>query len=198
MDGMTGGRGGPWCAAVVLTLALTLAACTDDGEPDPGPTAVPMTLDITTAPGAGSLGDKARADAETEVGDVLSHYLVAGFLGDYPREDFVRAFDGFTGGAASSAAQQLDLLTANRYREATSVRPTRLEARISFLVDGRDVVGGSAAVRFAFEATTDDGGTEPFTLEGRILLEEADGTWSVFGYDLVRDDPGLPGAEATS
>lgn len=195
---MTRGRGGPRGAAVLLALAATLAACTGDDEPEPGSSAVPLALSIETAPGAGSLDDTARADAETEVGDVLSQYLVAGFLGDYPREGFVRAFDGFTGGAARSAARQLDLLTANRYRDATDVRATRLEARVSFLVDGRDVVGGSAAVRFAFEATTDDGDTAEFTLEGRILLEEDDGAWTVFGYDLVRDDPGLPDAEVSS
>ena len=185
-------------AAVLLTLAATLSGCVGDDEPAAprGPTE-PMALSIKAAPGAGSLGQKARADAETEVGDVLSHYLVEGFLGDYPREDFVGAFDGFTGGAASSAARQLDLLTANRYRDASAVRPTRLDARISFLVDDADVVGASAAVRFAFEATTDDG-TTPFTLEGRILLEEDDGTWSVFGYDLLRDDPGQVDAEASS
>ena len=31
------------------------------------------------------------------MGDVLSHYVVEGFLGDYPRENFVGAFDAFTG-----------------------------------------------------------------------------------------------------
>ncbi len=204
MAGMTRGRGGRGGrvlhgAAVLVALAATLSACTDDGEPADGdPTTPAMALNIESAPGAGSLGEKAQADAETDVGDVLSHYLVEGFLGDYPREDFVGAFDAFTGGAASSAARQLDLLTANRYRDASDVQATRLDARLSFLVDGRDVVGASAAVRFAFEATGADGDTSAFTLEGRILLDEVDGTWSVFGYDLVRDDPGQVDAEATS
>ena len=205
MAGMTRGRGGRGGrvrhgAAVLVALGrdpLGLHRRRRAGRTATRATPA-MALNIESAPGAGSLGEKAQADAETDVGDVLSHYLVEGFLGDYPREDFVGAFDAFTGGAASSAARQLDLLTANRYRDASDVQATRLDARLSFLVDGRDVVGASAAVRFAFEATGADGDTSAFTLEGRILLDEVDGTWSVFGYDLVRDDPGQVDAEATS
>jgi hypothetical protein len=113
------------------------------------------------------------------------------------RENFVDAFDAFTGGAAASAAGDLDLLTANRYRDASSVRPTRLDARLSFLVDGKDVVGASARVDLRFEADLPGGDTVPFTLKGRLLLEEDEGTWSVFGYDVARDDAAPVGAEVT-
>jgi hypothetical protein len=157
-----------------------------------------MALSIETAPGAGSLSAKAQADAETAVGDVLSHYVVEGFLGDYPRDDFVGAFDAFTGGAAQTAAANIDVLTADRYGDSSEVRATRLDARVSFLVDGRDVVGASAAVRFGFEASTADGATTPFSLWGRLLLTEDDGTWSVFGYDVTRDDPEPVDAESSS
>jgi hypothetical protein len=181
----------------VLVVAALLSSCTGDDEPpEPATSPSTMALSIETAPGAGSLGAKAQADAETAVGDVLSHYVVEGFLGDYPREDFVGAFEDFTGGAARTAARNIDLLTANRYGDASEVRATRLDARVSFLVEDRDVFGASAAVRFGFEATT-DGRTTPFSLEGRLLLEENDGTWSVFGYDVARDDADPIDAEAS-
>lgn len=50
---------------------------------------------------------------------------------------------------------------------------------------------GSAAVRFAFEATMADGSTRPLVLDGRILLEADGDTWRIFGYDLDFDD-GVP------
>jgi hypothetical protein len=193
----SGTRGvAPRAAALLLGSAL-LFACSDDPSSEPPAPPGQMALSVETGRGAGSLSERAQADAETEVGDVLSHYVVAGFLGDFPRENFVDAFDAFTGGAAASAAGDLDLLTANRYRDASAVRPTRLDARLSFLVDGQDVVGASARVNLGFEADLPGGDTVPFTLSGRLLLEEDDGTWSVFGYDVARDDAAPVGAEVT-
>jgi hypothetical protein len=187
------------CAAVLLALAALLTGCSGDDEepPEPIPSSAQMALSLETVRGAGTLSEKAQADAETEVGDVLSHYVVEGFLGDFPRDDFVGAFDSFTGGAARTAAGNIDLLTANPYRDAVSVHPTRLDARLSFLVDGPDVVGASAAVDLGFEAELPDGETAPFTVRGRLLLERAQGTWSVFGYDITRDDPDEIDVEAS-
>ena len=111
-----------------------------------------MALHVETGRGAGSLSDEARTTVETEVGDVLSHYVVSGFLGDYPRNDLVRAFDYFTAGASRDAAKDVDLLTGARFQNASTIRATRLDARLSVLVLGRDVVGATAAVRFGFEA----------------------------------------------
>ena len=126
-----------------------------------------MALSVQTVRGAGSLSERAQADAETEVGDVLSHYVVEGFLGDYPRENFVDAFDAFTGGAARSAAGDIDLLTGataiatprrSGRRGSTPASPSSSTARTS--------VGASAAVRLGFEAELPDGDTGPFTLTG--------------------------------
>lgn len=184
-------------AAALLLASALLSSCSDDPSSEPPGPPGQMALSVQTGRGAGSLSEGAQADAETEVGDVLSHFVVAGFLGEYPRENFVDAFDAFTGGAAASAAGDLDLLTANRYRDASSVRPTRLDARLSFLIDGKDVVGASARVNLGFEADLPGGDTVPFTLRGRLLLEEDEGTWSVFGYDVARDDAAPVGAEVT-
>ena len=74
--------------------------------------AEPAALDVRVVTCAGRLGDDARAEIEAGIGDALSAYVVKAFLGDYPRDDFVRAFDGFTSGAAEHAAEDIDLLTA--------------------------------------------------------------------------------------
>ena len=202
MAGMTRARGAHGGtrrrrATVLLVASALLSSCSGDEPPEPSAPSGQMALSVQTVRGAGSLDEKAQADAETEVGDVLSHYVVEGFLGDYPREKFVGAFDAFTGRAAVSAARDIDLLTASRYREASSVGSTRLDARLSFLVNGQDVVGASAAVRLEFEAEQ-DGEVTPFTLTGRLLLQEDQGTWSIFGYDVARDDAEPVDAEASS
>ena len=146
---------------------------------------------------AGRLGEDARAEIESGIGDTLSTYVVRAFLGDYPRDDFVRAFDAFTSGAAESAAEDIDLLTASRFKDAEAVVATRLRARISCLVERGDVVGATARVAFDFEAQEPDAERpQPFSLRGRMMLTPGADTWSVFGYDVARDD--VPAAEARS
>ena len=198
MAGMARSRGrrdspgtpGPRAVALVVgvVVLLGLAGCSGDAPPEPAPSEEPVALHVETVHDSGALDEETRTDLETEVGDVLSHYVVGAFLGEFPRQNFVGSFDSFTVGAARAAAGDLDLLTASRFQDATAVRATRLDARLSFLVEGKDVVGASAGVRFGFEAALDDGETRPFTLRGRFLLVEEDGTWSVFGYDVARDD----------
>ena len=73
----------------------------------------------------------------------------------------------------------------------------KLDARLSFLVHEGDVVGATAAVDF-FEATTSDGQTRDLSLVGRFMLQEKDGTWSVFGYDVDHDDGMSLGSEESS
>lgn len=201
MDRMTRRRDRRAGAAVVLLLlAGGLSACSGDAvDPPPPPeTARRVALRVTTVAGAESLDETARTELETEVGDVLSEYVVRGFLGDYPREDFVRAFDSFTGGAARSAAEDLDVLTANRYESAEGVQATGLTARLSVLASGSTVYGASAAVRFAFTAALPGGESAPVRLSGRLMLVSQDGAWSVFGYDVARSDAGAVEAEVSS
>jgi hypothetical protein len=206
---MARSRGGPHGTrtrgprAVAVTVAVStlvaplLTACTDDDPENSPPSAQPLALHVETGRGAGTLSDRARTTVETEVGDVLSSYVVSGFLGEYPRDDLVRAFDDFTAGASREAAKDVDLLTGARFQDASAIRATRLDARLSVLVLDRDVVGATAAVRFGFEADV-DGEAQPFTLRGRFLLKDDAGTWTVFGYDVQRDDGGSAQAEVSS
>ena len=183
----SGSRGA--LASLALLVCLTAAACTTDQPTEPSPsTPGSAALRVRTVHVAGSLDADAQAEAESAVGDVLSGYVVRGFLGDYPREDFVGSFESFTGDLARRGVRDLDALTANRLGAAESMRATRLDADLSFVVDGSDMVGATAAVRFEFEATV-DGEEQPLGLRGRLMLIEEDDIWSIYGYD-VRTDTG--------
>jgi hypothetical protein len=172
-------------AAVVVWLAT---ACSSGAPPRDTETPDAAALRVRTVTGAERLDERTRADVEGAVGDVLSAYVVEAFLGKYPREEFVRSFESFTGDAARDAAGDIDTLTAAAVPDATAVLATDLDARLSFLTQGRTVHGGTATVHFAFEATREDGSTQPLTLDGRFMMEAEEGTWSVFGYDVRFDD----------
>lgn len=174
---------------VVVLLTLFLAAC-ESGAPtdDPSPSERSVALSVETVAGGAGIEDSERTDMETAIGDVLSSYVVSAFLGDFPRREFVPAFESFTSGAAQQAALDIDQLTASPVQDATAMRATQLDARLSFLTQGDTPYGATAAVRFAFEATMADGRTRDVSLRGRFLLERDQDTWSVFGYDVALDD----------
>ncbi len=154
---------------------------------------------VVTVRGAGSLAERDRTEVETAVGDVLSQYVV----GRVPRGVPARGVRGclrvvHRAGRRGSAAGDIELLTAADVQDAESVRATRLDARLSFLVDDHDVVGATAAVRFGFEAAMGDGENRRLSLVGRFMLVQEDGTWSIFGYDVAHDDAAALGAEGSS
>jgi hypothetical protein len=184
----TGGGARRASGAAVLLLSVALFGCTSEAPGGEAPPSNPesVALRVRTLHSVDSLTPDARAEAESAVGDVLSDYVVQAFLGDYPREDFARAFESFTGNLVEEASGDVNQLTANRFREAEAVRATRLGADLSFLVQDSDIIGATASVRFAFEATV-DGEERPLSLRGRLMLVEDDGAWSVFGYDVVSD-----------
>ncbi len=194
-------RAGWIVRAGVAVLAALAAGCSTGSPPDdePSPTAESAALRVQTVTGAERLDEQTRTEVEGAVGDVLSDYVVAAFLGDFPRQEFVRAFEPFTSVAARKATGDIDLLTAATARDATAVRATDLDARLSFLTQAGEVHGGTATVHFAFDATMEDGSTRPLVLDGRFLLQaDDDGTWSIFGYDVTFDDGGETPAEAES
>src|SRR5690349_6415877 len=105
-------------AGVVLLAGLS--GCTAE-EDTPDPEASQAALELELAKGGAGLSRTDREALQSQVGDVLSSYVVAAFLGDYPRDDFVYSLESFTSGAAEDAAQDLELLTARRYRDADGV-----------------------------------------------------------------------------
>jgi hypothetical protein len=186
---------------VAVPAAVLVAGCSTGSPPDdePSPTADSAALRVQTVTGAERLDQQTRTEVEGAVGDVLSDYVVAAFLGDFPRQEFVQAFEPFTSVAARRATRDINKLTAATARDATAVVATDLDARLSFLTQAGEVHGGTAAVHFAFDATMEDGTTRPLALDGRFMLQaDDDGTWSIFGYDVRFDDGAETPAEAES
>jgi hypothetical protein len=183
-----------------VAVAVLVAGCSTGSPPDDEgtPAAESAALRVQTVTGAERLDEATRAEIEAAVGEVLSDYVLEGFLGEFPRQDFVRAFEDFTSVAARKATQDIDYLTAATVRDATAVRATELDARLSFLDQAGEVHGATAAVHFAFEATMEDGSTRPLALDGRFMLDADEGTWSVFGYDVRFDDGDESAAETGS
>ena len=179
-------------------LLVSLVGCTADPPEDPEPTpGSEVALRVTTVSGAEGVDADTRADLEEAVGDALSSYVEGGFLGEFPRQDFVRAFDDFTPGLAQKAAGDIDVLTASSFEDASDMRATKLVARLSFAVTGRTVVGATAHVDFHFEATT-AGGAVPLALRGRLVLMYENDTWTVFTYDVRSSDGTSVQAEVAS
>ena len=191
---MMNAMGHPRRRAGILVAVATLAAGCSTGNPpedDRTPSAESAALRVQTVSGAERLDEQTRSEIEGEVGDVLSDYVFEAFLGDYPRDEFVQSFEAFTSDAALEAAGDIDDLTAATAADATAVRATELDARLSFLTRGGQVYAGSAAVHFAFEATFEDGSTRPLVLDGRIMLDDTGDSWRIFGYDVALDN-GIP------
>lgn len=187
-------------AGAVLAATALVAACSTGNPPDDDrtPEAESAALRVQTVSGAERLDEQTRTELEGAVGDVLSDYVVEAFLGDFPRQEFVQSFGSFTSEAARNAARDIDDLTAATASDATAVRATRLDARLSFLTRAGSVYAGTAAVDFAFEATMEDGSTRQLVLDGRIMLDAVDGTWRIFGYDVAFDDGVAVDAESST
>jgi hypothetical protein len=189
MPAVTGARRALAAAAVTACL-VPVAACTEDSrDPSPpgdGPKSVALQLSI--GPGADDLATEARDELQNDVGQVLSTYVVAAFLGSYPRDDFVKALDAFTTGATPKAATDLEELTGAGFKDADTVVASRLTASISAFAPGREALGASAHVDFAFDVT-ENGSTRVVTVQGRLMLTPVDGRWKIFGYHVMTDDP---------
>ena len=122
------------------------------------------------------------------------------FLGDYPR---ARTSCGPStpspAGRRGSAAGDIERAHGRAGRRTPPPsRATRLDARLSFLVAAGDVVGATAAVDFAFDATMADGATRPLSLRGRLLLEQDDGRWVGLRVRRRVDDGSAVAAEVAS
>ena len=178
----------PWAALVVVLAVFVLAGCTEPPDEAPPPDPESVALRISTVTGGGELGEEDLSVIESEIGEVLSGYVGAAYLGEHPRTGYVEALDGFTDRAAELAARELDVLTAAGEEDLTAVRATRLDTDLSlYVVDGQ-ALGATADVGFAFEATTKEGDSRELTLDGRLLLTRTQAGGAVFGYDVRSDD----------
>ncbi len=186
------------CAGLVLVavLGLTGGSCDNDDPEPPPPTptdAVPLELDMGEV--VTSLDAEASDELQTEVAEALTGYVTSGFLGDYPREDFVDVLEWFTTGGAGLAADDLDQLTASGFEGAQSVVATQLHARLATFAPGGEAAGVSAGIDFAFDVEAGDGSTSDLHLTGRLLLTPQDDGWRIFGYNVHREV--LPGGDSS-
>ena len=187
-------------AALVTALLTGVAACTaDESRPSrPDEPAAGAALQVVSLKVPG-IDEETRTRLESEVGDVLSRYIVGGFLGDYPRGDFVRGLADFTDTLADNGGVDLAGLTLAGVDGVTSVRATRLHARLSYFDPGGEAVGATAFLDLAFEVTLEDGSTREVARTGKLVLGRSATSWQVLGYDLCcTEDGDAVDAEVTS
>ena len=184
--------------ALVTVLLVGFAACSGDDSSPPGPDEpADVALQVVSVKTRG-IDEETRTRLESEVGDVLASYVVEGFLGDHPRNDFVRALSDFSTGLADDGGRDLTTLTLAETPAIAAVRATRLKANLAFFNPGGDVVGASAFVDLDFDLTFEDGTTRQVTRTGRFSLGRSDGVWQVTGYKICCSDPAAVQAETTS
>ena len=186
-------------AALVTVLLAGLAACTTDDSRPPGPDepAGDVALQVVSVRAPG-IDEETRTQLESEVGDVLASYIVEGFLGDYPREDFVRGLADFSNNLADEGGRDLNVLTLSGTPDVTAVRATRLKVQLSFFNPGGNAVGASAFIDLAFDVTLADGTTRQVTRTGRLSLGRPDDDWRVIGYHVCCYDGDAVQAETPS
>ena len=184
--------------ALVTVLLVGFAACSGDDSSPPGPDEpADVALQVVSVKTRG-IDEETRTRLESEVGDVLASYVVEGFLGDHPRDDFVRALSDFSTGLADDGGRDLTTLTLAETLDVTAVRATRLKANLSFFNPDGDVVGASAFVDLDFDVTFKDGTTRQVTRTGRFSLGRSGGVWQVTGYRICCADAAPVQTETTS
>ena len=201
---VTGGhlRRRPVVAATLVAVLLgSVAACTDQGQPDPAPSpglstapsttvqARPAALQVQVARVAGRLDRQARAALERNVGAVVGRYFDDAFLGGtYPRSDFSAAFTTFTDGAAARARRDRTLLTNAALGGTTeNVTARRQDVRLDVLAPHRVAAGVTARVHLAYLAASAGHPDVLVRITGRLMLtRKRSGGWEIFGYDLAR------------
>jgi len=184
--------------ALVAALLMGLAACTADESSPPGPDepAGDVALQVVSVKARG-IDEATRTRLESEVGDVVAAYIVEGYLGDHPRQDFVRALADFSNDLADEGGRDLNVLTLSGLSDVTAVRATRLKVNLAFYNPGGDTVGASAFLDLAFDVTFEDGPTREVTRTGRLSLGRTDDSWQVIGYHVCCADDQVLQAEAS-
>ena len=186
-------------AGLLAALLSGLGACTSDDSqpPEPEQSAGDVALQVVSVKTPG-VDEQALTELESEVGDVIASYIVEGFLGDYPREDFVRSLADFTNGLVDDGGLDLAVLTLSGTPEIADVRATKLHARLAYFNPGDEVVGATAFLDLAFDVTLADGSTRAVTRSGKLVLGRVDSDWRIFGYAMCCFDGESVRAETAS
>lgn len=180
-------------AAVCLALALSLAACTGDDDPEDGeqPAAAapsgppPVKTVARLGKVVGDLDKQQRSRLRTRVADVVDDWVDAAYLGEFPRTDFADAFPGFTKGAAADARTDAGLMSNKRFAaDLEQVVATKREVVVDALAVRKKAV--TATAHFVLAMRLEGGVNRKERVRGRLFLTYDKGAWRVFGYDVNR------------
>jgi hypothetical protein len=189
--GCTGGGDQPSEATSPLPSRSVGDTATLEAKP------VPMQVDVAKVVGK-RLGREQRERLERNLARVVGRYFDDAYLGgDYPRREFIGAFDTFSAGAARRARSDRDLLTnAATGAQVEAVVPKRKKVRLYVLAPRRNAVGLTARIRLVFVEERGDGADQRVTVAGRLLMSrKKSGAWQVFGYDVRRNASPVAGGE---
>ena len=178
-----------------LVLSLGAAGC-DSGDdiegnqdnPD-GSTSgqgadVPQVPTVTTLQNIGKkLDADHRARVKGGVTAVIDPWFDGAFLGDFPRDDYTGAFEGFTRGAAADAERDLDILSNQSIADQIdSATATRRRVRVDvFAFDGHP---RGVTAHFVLDFTTSGDLEGSVRVRGDLYLAKDRGAWKIFGYDV--------------
>jgi hypothetical protein len=182
--------------AVAVTTVAFVGGCSDE-EPAPAkedePSAAastatderPLVTMATVGRVTGKLGDKKKQQMKADVTEVMDAFFDNGYLGDFPRSSFDKAYASFTTGARADARRDADLLSnakiADRIDGATS---TKRRVAIDVLAVKGKAQGVTA--RFTLEFDTSGELERTDRVRGYLLLDNEGDGWQVFGYDVMR------------
>ena len=184
--------GGGVAAALVLALATTACSGGSDEPADAGSTGPtqatdrPVEAQVSFGKITGKLPPDARDRLAQQVGDVVSGWTDAAYLGgDYPRRDFADAWPGFTAGAREEAHADRALTSNEDIGDRIDgVTAHKSLVRLDVLAVKQHPVGITAHVFLGFGTTGDV--EREVRVKGRLFLTHTDGGWKVFGYDLTK------------
>lgn len=188
----------------IVLSTVVLAGCddTDDASVAPSVAPVPTTVasdgatlrvrgeQLATRVGtvAGHLPSAQRRALVRRLTGIVASWVDAGFVsGDYPRDDFSKAFSRFTPVAARLASRQQRITTnAALGPDLVELVPTRQKVTFSiFAPDGR-AAGATADVSLVLLGVLADDREVEVAVAGQLYLTRDPG-WRIFGFDLQRE-----------
>jgi hypothetical protein len=175
-----------------------LVGCTgDDGDGDAAePASTGPTISITqpSAPLKVTLKEvhaglkpKEEAQLTSAATRPIEEWFSAGYLGDYPRDDFSAGFAEWTADAASLATKDQDTTTnAALGSEVVAVVADEQRADLYVFADSGKAGGATADVTLRLTEQRESGELVKVAVTGAVYLTKTDAGWKIFGYDLIR------------
>jgi hypothetical protein len=186
-------------AATLLSLAIATTACSGDSSgpegavPSDGATSAtdpdappPLATTATLGRVTGKLPKAKRSKVRKQVARAVDAWIDAAYVaGDYPRDDFTKAWQGFTSGAAAEARGDKRLMSNQSIGSKISAvdAKTRKVTVDVLAVNGRPA---GATARFVLRFATSGDVHRKIVVRGRLFLTPGKGAWQIFGYDVTK------------